>query len=180
MDIDVLLILSQFSDNYVRYCALAELRYRVIQLLIPPKEGLPPEYPRTEATVQYNGNEKGEKMMAILSPMGLYLYSNMAYKILFGRVSLQSTESKLIVTDEQTNIKVTLSFSENVKEKKKMDEKEKEKVKRKVEEWRYLINQGKLQYGMGYQNLRLKPERKELLLERDEQLQKLVRLEGGS
>ena len=70
MDLDTLFILAQFSDNYVRYSALGELRYRLIQVIIPPKEGLPGEYLHTEAMLRYNGAVECERVEAFLSPIG--------------------------------------------------------------------------------------------------------------
>ena len=164
MDLDTLFILAQFSDNYVRYSALGELRYRLIQVIIPPKEGLPGEYLHTEAMLRYNGAVECERVEAFLSPMGLYMYGEMAYKILFGRVFLRGTDSQLIVKDEQTNSHVTLLLS----------------TKEEVEQWRSKIEEGKMQFGMGFQNLPVKPERRDLILERDKQLLDLVGVEGRS
>ena len=163
LDLDTLFVLAQFSDNYVRYCALAELRYRLIQVIIPPKEGLPPEYPHMGAVLRCAGVSENEQVEAFLSSMGLYMYGAAAHKILFGRVFLRSTDSQLLVKDEQTGSEVTLLFS----------------AKEAVEEWRGKINEGKMQYGMGFQNLPVKPERRDLILDRDKQLQDLVGTEGA-
>ena len=106
MKSDMLFQLAQFPDDFVRFSALSELRFRLMRLVLPPESAMPPEYEHDKVQLRCRGREQMAE--AFLSPSCVYLFGSTDEKIVYELLVLKKRDTEIHFVNPQQNVDIAM------------------------------------------------------------------------
>ena len=106
MKSDMLFQLAQFPDDFVRFSALSELRFRLMRLVLPPESAMPPEYEHDKVQLRCRGREQMAE--AFLSPSCVYLFGSADEKIVYELLVLKKRDTEIHFVNPQQNVDIAM------------------------------------------------------------------------